>query len=135
MTRRQLAGLRFHAQPDYYTWIAGPTTVEARERTKRIVGLARQTLGDDRLWERFMSWTPPPRIDLAQVASAVFGNASSPRLDHEQLTRHWLTQLVYRRQPATGAELAGGLIRWELTALLERIRRSVDSGGIALHGK
>jgi hypothetical protein len=136
MTRRQLAGLRFDAEPDYYASIAGPASADAERWTKRIVGLAREAIGDDALWERFMTWSPPARFDLAKVAEAVFSDdAFNVRLAHQDLTRHWLTHLTYRRQPSTRAELGPGLIRWDLPRLFERIRRSVENGGIALRGK
>jgi hypothetical protein len=133
MTRRQLAGLRFFADRDYYTTATATASAEAKRWTKRIVALAREAIGDEKLWERFMTWTPPTGFDLAKVANAVFSDdAFNARLNVVNLTRHWLTQRIYQRQPEARQELGPGLIRWDLPPLFDRIRRSVENGGIAL---
>jgi hypothetical protein len=133
MTRRQLAGLRFLGDRDFYDAGMTAATAEARRWTKQILILARAAIHDEKIWDAFMAWTPPPRFDLAKVANAVFSDdAFNVHLSAVDLTRHWLLHRAYRRNPALKTELEGGLVKWEVGKLLEKIRRSVENGGVAL---
>jgi hypothetical protein len=136
MTRRQLAGLRFFADHDHYKLTTGSASAEARRWTGEIVVMAQAAIADEKLWDRFTAWSPAPAFDLGKVANTVFSDDPfNVHLDHVTLTRHWLTHLTYRRSPSARAELADGpegLIRWDVAGLFDRIRRSVENGGVAL---
>jgi len=136
MTRRQLAGLRFWANDDLYGSKGAAAQKEAARWTTEILGIARAAIGDKALWNRFMAWAPPPGFDLDAVARTIFRDAPlGQRLSYGALTTHWLSQLPYRRSPEARQELGEGplgLIRWDVPSLFERIRRTVENGGITL---
>jgi hypothetical protein len=139
ITRRQLAGLRFASDDrDPYAPERAPAA-EAKRWTKEILAVARAAIGDERLWARFLAWSPPAHFDLSKVADTVFSDdAFNVPLNYVNLTRHWLAQLAYQRSPALRQELGGGpdgLVRWDVAKLLERVRRSVENGGVALHDR
>jgi hypothetical protein len=135
MTRRQLAGLRFFADRDPYRSAMGPVAGEAKRWTRQVLAVARAAIGEE-LWERFMTWAPTPGFDPSKAAGAVFSDdAFNVHLKYVHLTRHWLTQLTYHRTPSARQELRAGpqgLVHWDLAELFERIRRSVENGGVAL---
>jgi hypothetical protein len=136
ITRRQLAGLRFFADHDFYGAEIASRRAEAKRWTKEILAIAKAAIGDAKRWERFLAWSPAEGFDLERAASAIFtDDPFGARLTYGALTSHWLAQLAYRRSPGARQELAEGpqgLIRWDVAGLFTRIRRTLENGGIAL---
>jgi hypothetical protein len=138
MTRRQLAGLLFSGERDAAAVESAAARAEAKRLTREVLSIAEAVIGDKRLWERFLAWTPPANYSFDFAAAAIFhDDPGAGRLNLVLLTHFWLDQLGFRRSPALRAELGDGpegLIRWDLAPVLDRVRVSLENGGISLHG-
>jgi hypothetical protein len=135
MTRQQLAGLHYYVGEDP----SGPGTAaahaEARRWTKEIVAIAKDALKDEVRWQRLLNAKPIGYNRTDALKTFFHDDPPVPGMTFTNLATHWAQHLVYKFKPEMRFELGNGpkgLLNWDASKLIERVRRGLANSGIAL---